>query len=502
MAQAPTTSRQRQAIFIAPLDAAAFDKLDVRITSPQEIPPFARGKLLNRYWDILPSPLTMVRLPKINNDDKSTYINANFVRSYGGRRAREYIAAQGPLPATVQTFVRMIWDQKVSVVVQTTGFVEKGTQKCEMYLPQSPGAKIDFGEGYSLVYDDHVDKDGYKVSYLKIVSPEGTRRLTHFWFNTWPDHGVPSKGAQMYPVDAVNMILESRKIRQQADNNQAPLVVHCSAGVGRTGTFIIIDQVITALLQNDNKVDINALVEEIREDRMALVQHTIQYKFAYQACVHYAATMLKGKEIFAMETKKGGGISRARRESIKPNGMYKAARVDGKEAFKLSANFVVEEEEGDSKGFMGSSYDDGDVAAKMAKAEEARKRRQATAPLEQQPWFRSGYTRAQVEELLEDKGKGTFVVRESTQAGCFTLSMITSKGGGTKITSLLLMPVSKDGVTQYKSGEKGNKLFPTVVDLVNFHMKTSGIKAHARGKSFKVQLDRHNSADSDDDLAC
>ena len=96
----------------------------------------------------------------------------------------------------------------------------------------------------------------------------------------------------------------------------------CDPFYSRTGTFIIIDQVITALSMNDNKIDINGLVEEIREDRMALVQHTIQYKFAYQACVFYATKSQKGKEIFALESKKGGGIGRARRESMKPGGQY------------------------------------------------------------------------------------------------------------------------------------------------------------------------------------
>ena len=215
------TVKQQKAIYIAPLDPGAFDKLDVRITSPQEIPPFARGKLLNRYWDILPSPLTMVRLPKINNDDTSTYINANFVRSYGGRRAHEYIAAQGPLPATVATFIRMLWEQQVKVVVQTTGFIEKGTKKCEIYLPQKPGEVIKFDHGYSLAYDDVIEKSGYKVSYLKMSNGSETRNITHFWFNTWPDHGVPTVNGQMFPDNAVEMIMESRKVRQQVRHRAA-----------------------------------------------------------------------------------------------------------------------------------------------------------------------------------------------------------------------------------------------------------------------------------------
>ena len=88
-----------------------------------------------------------------------------------------------------------------------------------------------------------------------------------------------------YPDEAVAMILASREARQQADDGQAALLVHCSAGVGRTGTFIVIDQVMAAFAAGSREVDINNLVGEIRKDRMALVQHTVQYKFAYVALV-------------------------------------------------------------------------------------------------------------------------------------------------------------------------------------------------------------------------
>ena len=84
------------------------------------------------------------------------------------------------------------------------------------------------------------------------------------------------------------MLKEVRKTRAAMDQNAAPLLVHCSAGVGRTGTFIVIDQVITALEQGSSNVDIVDLIGIIREDRMNLVQHTIQYKFAYQACCFFA----------------------------------------------------------------------------------------------------------------------------------------------------------------------------------------------------------------------
>lgn len=103
----------------------------------------------------------MVPCKQIDQDMSTTYINTNFVRSFGGRRAREYIAAQGPLPGTVNTFVRMLWEQDVKIVVQTTGFMEKGVSKCEVYLPDQANSRIMFGT-HCLDYISHIDKPGYR----------------------------------------------------------------------------------------------------------------------------------------------------------------------------------------------------------------------------------------------------------------------------------------------------------------------------------------------------
>ena len=173
---------------IAPMDSAAYDKLDIMHTAPCEIPPFARGKLMNRYFDILPNPATQVQLQQQGADPATTYINANFIRSFGGRRATEYIAAQGPLPATVEAFMRMLWEQKLVVLVQTTGFVEEGTVKCEQYLPEDVG-KLNVGPSGQWTVDcKRVDRQaGYNISELIIHNnrTREQREVAHFWFNTW-----------------------------------------------------------------------------------------------------------------------------------------------------------------------------------------------------------------------------------------------------------------------------------------------------------------------------
>lgn len=129
---------------LAPLDKAGFERLDKRLTVPEQVPPYGQGKVLNRYWDILPCPRTSVKLRCLNGDQSTQYINANYIRGSshtptGKPNPREYIAAQGPLPATVDAFVRMIFEQQCSAVVMTTRLVEGQKVKCERYWPSKAG---------------------------------------------------------------------------------------------------------------------------------------------------------------------------------------------------------------------------------------------------------------------------------------------------------------------------------------------------------------------------
>ena len=127
-----STVSEESTIFMAPMDTAAFNALEIKETFPVELPHFTwKQMMMNRYSNILPNPTSQVHLV----ESGSSFINANFVRSGDGSRAKEYIAAQGPLSTTVDAFMRMIWEQNISVVVQTTKFVENGIKKCERYFP-------------------------------------------------------------------------------------------------------------------------------------------------------------------------------------------------------------------------------------------------------------------------------------------------------------------------------------------------------------------------------
>lgn len=479
-----TVQRRGGAIFLAPLDTKVFEGLDVRLTYPTELPPSVRGKQFNRYVDIIPSPVTQVRLNKLNGDETTTYINANYIRSYGGRRAHEYIAAQGPLPSTTETFCRMIIEKKLAIVVQTTGWEEKGTKKCELYIPLQVGPTLRVGS-IAVTTTKQTEKPGYIVREVKLQSASlGTHNCVHYHFTGWPDHGVPSgPSGSMYPDECLAMLLDVRQRRFDMDRNESPLCVHCSAGVGRTGSLIVIDWVITGLQQKE-KIDINELIAQMREDRMALVQHTVQYRFSYQACVSYAMKKAaeEGAEIVAHEstlTKKSGGLSRARRESTKKGSNYETKLINGEEVLVLKRSFSTKKAKHDKDVFTRHEHGQKILSEKQQKAALAKK------PLQMQPWFRSGFSRAQVEELLSNSPAGAFVVRDSTsKAGCYTLSMIPNEppaSSRSRVSSMLIIPVPQKGSKppKYKFGQSGTELFSSVTELVH-HYTENEIGADTR----------------------
>ena len=170
---------------ITPLDEAKFETLDVCKTHAIELPDYARGRKLNRYSDILPNPLTRVRLPEINGDPTSEYLNANYIG--GLLSAREYIASQGPLPNTIHNFMRLIWEKSIDVIVMLTGIIEQGKVKCEHYWPKliNKDGEIKYGE-YNLTLVRVEECNGYAIHYMNLSLGQISRQLVHFWYNTWP----------------------------------------------------------------------------------------------------------------------------------------------------------------------------------------------------------------------------------------------------------------------------------------------------------------------------
>lgn len=272
--------------YLAPRDHQEFDGISYNFTKGDQLPEYGRGKVLNRYGDILPHPKTRVKLQVQNGDIATEYINANFVRSFNSETTG-YIAAQGPTARTLPDFVRMLWEQDVKVCVMLTKLKEGTKAKCEPYFPARLDSSMTFGDIVVKLLSSS-QKDGHIRNLLQLKhTPSGkTKDVAQFWYINWPDHGVPEKDGEPFTREMILLVLTVRSYRRKTDKMMSPAVIHCSAGVGRTGAYIAIDQAIDAYKQKQI-IDINAIVRRMREDRMALIQHTNQYKFAWAAAADY-----------------------------------------------------------------------------------------------------------------------------------------------------------------------------------------------------------------------
>ncbi|XP_066579580.1 receptor-type tyrosine-protein phosphatase beta isoform X2 [Amia ocellicauda] len=236
--------------------------------------PENRGK--NRYNNILPYDSTRVKLSYIDDDPCSDYINASYIPGINFRR--EYIATQGPLPGTKDDFWKMVWEQNVHNIVMVTQCLEKGRVKCDHYWPfdQDP---LYYGDLVVEMQSESVLPE-WTIREFKICSEDqvnDARTVRHFHYTVWPDHGVPET--------TQSLIQFVRTVRDYINRTpgSGPTTVHCSAGVGRTGTFIALDRVLQQLDTKDT-LDIYGSVFDLRLHRAHMVQTECQYAYLHQ-CV-------------------------------------------------------------------------------------------------------------------------------------------------------------------------------------------------------------------------
>ncbi|XP_008113223.2 receptor-type tyrosine-protein phosphatase C isoform X2 [Anolis carolinensis] len=232
----------------------------------------------NRYVDILPYDYNRVELSAIPSDPGSDYINASHIDGF--KEPRKYIAAQGPKDETTDDFWRMIWEQKATIVVMVTRCEEGNRIKCAKYWPSMEEESATYGDILVKINDCKICPD-YNIQKLHITNRrEKTtgRDVTHIQFTSWPDHGVP---------DEAHLLLKLRR-RVNALSNffSGPIVVHCSAGVGRTGTYIGIDAMLEGL-ESEGRVDVYGYVVKLRRQRCLMVQVEAQYILIHQALVEY-----------------------------------------------------------------------------------------------------------------------------------------------------------------------------------------------------------------------
>jgi netrin-G3 ligand len=234
----------------------------------------------NRFQNISPFDDNLVTLPLILNEEGSNYINASYVDGY--QRMKAYIAAQGPLPHTAVDFWRMIWEYKLPTIIMLTQLLEKGITKCAQYWPEQPENEEEFGFGIKVTLKAEEVNHGYTKRKLTLKNDNSSTlpflNVTQYHFTEWPDHGAPS--------DKIIMISLIQRIREVHPPDGPPLVVHCSAGVGRTGTFIVLDTMLQRMEKEDT-LNIYDHILQIRHQRVKLVQAEAQYIYIHEALSEY-----------------------------------------------------------------------------------------------------------------------------------------------------------------------------------------------------------------------
>ncbi|XP_061572406.1 receptor-type tyrosine-protein phosphatase delta-like isoform X9 [Cololabis saira] len=229
------------------------------------------NKPKNRYANVIAYDHSRVILSSIEGVPGSDYINANYIDGY--RRQNAYIATQGSLPETFGDFWRMVWEQHTANIVMMTKLEEKSRVKCDQYWP-TRGT-----ETYGLIQVtllDTVELATYSVRTFALYKSGSSekREVRHFQFTAWPDHGVPE-----HPTPFLAFL---RRIKACNPPDAGPMIVHCSAGVGRTGCFIVIDAM-TERIKHEKTIDIYGHVTLMRSQRNYMVQTEDQYIFIHDA---------------------------------------------------------------------------------------------------------------------------------------------------------------------------------------------------------------------------
>uniref|UniRef100_A0A674NKN5 protein-tyrosine-phosphatase n=1 Tax=Takifugu rubripes TaxID=31033 RepID=A0A674NKN5_TAKRU len=230
----------------------------------------------NRYKTILPNTHSRVILKSHDEEDfLSTYINANYLKGYGDED-RAYIATQGPTVNTMGDFWRMVWQERSPIIVMITNLEEKN-EKCAEYWPEDTVTH----EGIEITVVTVTQEDDYSLRVFTLNCDGEERSLHHYWYTSWPDQKTPDKAPPL-----LELVQQVERARDEAPPLAGPTVVHCSAGIGRTGCFIA-TSILCKQLRTEGVADILRTMCQLRLDRGGMIQTCEQYQFVHHVLSLY-----------------------------------------------------------------------------------------------------------------------------------------------------------------------------------------------------------------------
>ncbi|XP_071854385.1 receptor-type tyrosine-protein phosphatase F-like isoform X3 [Apostichopus japonicus] len=242
---------------------------------PSDVGEKEENKQKNRFRNMIAYDHSRVVLQKLDDDPDSDYYNGNYIKN--AKDEIGFIACQGPNTASLNDFWRMIWQEKVSNLVMLTNLIEKGKDRCLQYWPDSIGSVKSFGE-IKIKLQKKEQYADFVMRELDVTFGDVKRKIRNWHYVTWPDMNVP--------YQATSLIRFSKKVKSYQTVTKAPLLVHCSAGVGRTGTFIALCSLMD-VIETEEQIDIFGFVETMREDRIMMIQTAKQFKFLHDCLLEF-----------------------------------------------------------------------------------------------------------------------------------------------------------------------------------------------------------------------
>nr|XP_029531576.1 LOW QUALITY PROTEIN: tyrosine-protein phosphatase non-receptor type 21-like [Oncorhynchus nerka] len=243
----------------------------------------------NRFQDVLPYNDTRVELVP-SKENNTGYINASHIRIMVGGDEWRYIASQGPLSNTCQDFWQMVWEQGVAIIAMVTAEEEGGREKSFHYWPRlgSHHNTVTYGH-FKITTRFRMDSGCYATTGLTIkhVLTGQEHTVWHLQYTDWPDHGCPEdfKGFLSY-LEEIQSVRRHTNSTSDPKNTNLPVLVHCSAGVGRSGV-VILSEVMIACLEHNEMLDIPTVLNMLRQQRMMMVQTISQYSFIYKVLIQF-----------------------------------------------------------------------------------------------------------------------------------------------------------------------------------------------------------------------